>query len=220
MLKKINRTLLAVASLIVLMFLSGCSKIEVDSSWTGQRMKMNGDDSLWSASARYIKDANVLVGVRNDDKYVYVFMSLPDSRNMERQIFGRGMTVWFDPGGGSVKVIGVDFPIGMRSMRREFMREREGGEVNGNGRRFRSRFEKETKEFKILEPGKNVHVRTSSAETKEIEVNFSRDHGNLVYKLKISVFVFYYTRLNLITTNTGRIIWIIYKIIKFVCLPI
>ena len=82
----------------------GCSTLQLN-SYYDNRVVIDGLDTEWSNKTRYIEDENILLGIMNDDSFIYVFFASNDDR-MKRQIFMRGLTVWFDPGGGSDEVFG------------------------------------------------------------------------------------------------------------------
>jgi hypothetical protein len=102
--------------------LAGCGGLELTSSWRSQDISIDGAPADWDGvPSTYVETPNIALRVLNDDSYLHIFMSSPNT-DLLAQIVGRGITVWFDPGGGKDRVFGIRIPgnihdqTSMRSM--------------------------------------------------------------------------------------------------------
>ncbi len=167
--------------------LSGCtSMLLVKSEWNANQIKVNGNDSDWGDTMFYIPDANLTAGVRNDGKYMYIILKSTD-RRQAFQILGLGMTVWFDPTGGSGKTFGIHFPIG---------RIAHGGENPRRGQRGMQMFTDTSEidqgfamrmpnEVELLGVGRSGSDRMSIADLKGIELQLHTDRNGLIYEMRV-----------------------------------
>lgn len=57
-----------------------------------------------------IKDAQIAVGLFNDQENFYVCISSWND-DVNLQALNLGLTVWFDPGGGEEKKFGIEYPL-------------------------------------------------------------------------------------------------------------
>jgi hypothetical protein len=163
--------------------MGGCNETELKSSWRDRAIVINGSDSEWQGMTYWMQKSNVVYGICNDEQYLYMCLVLP-GRQAEREIMGRGFTVWCDANGGNDKLFGIHFPLGYQEAERE---KREPGvdDPDEQGKRDQM-FQQMTSEMEILGPGKEDRVRMSSPGAKGIKVQFGHSsNGNLVYELKI-----------------------------------
>lgn len=90
----------------------GCSSaVQLVSSWKQTDITIDGKQNDWQGDLYSLKKAMVTIGIRNDDKNLYLCF-ISNEKNVQRQIMGSGFTVWFDPTGGTDETYGIQFPVG------------------------------------------------------------------------------------------------------------
>ena len=166
------------------LFLSGCtSALLVKSAWNDNQIVIDGKDNDWGDTMFYIPDAQLTAGIRNDSSNMYIILKSTD-RRQAFQIMGLGMTVWFDPSGGTSEKFGIHFPLGHQG--------REGAQRNENDNsqdetqnQDRDLVNMMPNEFEILGANENGPVRLSIADAKGIELQMERGTNGLIYELKV-----------------------------------
>jgi len=94
--------------------LTGCSSaIKLTADWKKTDIVIDGRQSDWDGSLYFLKKANVMVGVRNDSENLYICF-ITNDQAAQREIMRNGLTVWFDPSGGSSERYGIKFPLSAR----------------------------------------------------------------------------------------------------------
>ena len=151
------------ALFFIAIFLGGCSSEKFISKRANSKIQIDGKDNDWQNKTKYFKDQNVLIGVQNNNKNLYLLMETNDRQRI-RQIMGRGFIIWFDNSGGSSKKFGVKFPIGRRESRNMGMRELE-----------------------IYNPHTESWDLVSFNEAKGIKIALNRNRDKLIYEMKISL---------------------------------
>jgi hypothetical protein len=171
---------------IFIVVVGGCGSIEFKSQWRSQPISIDGDNNDWQDKTWIIKDLpNVVVGFMNDDKDLYLSLTISD-RSLQRQIAFRGLTVWFDRTGGEEKKFGICYPLGMGMMDFPIDRRRspEGSE------RMRDSIpnftEQLSNEIEIYGPMEGEHQRMQVRESG-IEVALRLTNGLLIYEMKIPI---------------------------------
>ncbi|MBI1803415.1 MAG: hypothetical protein HY033_06575 [Ignavibacteriae bacterium] len=153
----------------------GCSSsLQLTSRWH------TNDTESWQDSAKYIKDQNLAVDIGNDDEYVYLSFVAGDRRTL-RQIFFRGLTVWFDHAGGNEKRFGIRYPTGTDIVSMGERPRRSEGTPDTS-------FifpEQLPQNLEILGPGENEHHLLTFSETKGVTVTIDNQGGSLMYRLKV-----------------------------------
>jgi hypothetical protein len=120
--------------IILILFLSGviltgCSGAkEAVSDWNNNQVTIDGNAIEWGKSLQYLKDDNVAIGFKNDNKFLYVCLTTSD-RSRIMPILGGGLIVWFKPVDGG-KTFGVKYPMPVD--RGEFQRPGQGEFEQGN----------------------------------------------------------------------------------------
>ena len=163
--------------------LVGCKDPKLKSTWRDREICVDGSSSEWQGCDQYYdEDSRTLVGVLNDENYLYLLLSTHD-RERKRQIVGSGLTVWFDPKGGTAKGFGVRFPVGIPRHRRSM-----GPFPGDDGSDFSKRnFDDPKMELQLLGP-EQYEQKTMLLENVEkygIEIKVGEVEGNLIYKLKV-----------------------------------
>ena len=106
-------TLCAGATAGIALLMSGCGRPELVSQWRGGRVVViDGDDGEWQNARHLLENENLVYGIFNDTKYLYLYFNLSD-RTRQMQIARSGLTVWLDGGGGKGKAFGVRYPLAM-----------------------------------------------------------------------------------------------------------
>lgn len=95
--------------------LAGCKNLELNSHWRDREVTVDGINSEWENSTIYIEDEKILVGVMNDQDFLYISL-ITGSPALRRQMMGQGFIIWFDPEGGKKKVFGIQYPLGLQEM--------------------------------------------------------------------------------------------------------
>ena len=104
-------SLLLLVSTMMLIILNGCSSgLKLTSDWQQGEMNIDGSDSQWQRGLYYDKESDIVYGVRNDDKYIYVFLKT-QNRSTQMQIMRQGLTVWFDREDGKNQTFGIKYPM-------------------------------------------------------------------------------------------------------------
>jgi hypothetical protein len=196
--RKVTQYLFAAAWIFMLatIFL-GCGGQQLASTWRDREITIDGLDDEWEGTMAYLSDANIAVGLLNDDEYLYVCLATVDSR-VVRQVVGSGLTIWFDAKGGKKRSLGINFPLGMDLSReggdranRPMPGSGEGGPMPGFGEggpdpeKLREMLSGSAGEMAILGPGKTDRRLMPVASSQEVRVKLGYSGGKLVYELRI-----------------------------------
>ncbi len=171
--------ILAIGSLSINFY--GCGNMELASKWRSHNVVIDGSSKEWENNTVYLKDYNSSVGIMNDSNYIYIFFSSND-RDIQREMLVRGLIVWFDSTGGSDKIFGIKFPLGMEGNPELFQRRPQD---ENNGKRFNQEYAKTLNELEILGPMKNARFQVSTKNKYDIEASLGENEGNLTYELKV-----------------------------------
>ncbi len=184
--RSLNRIIFLIA--ISTLTLSGCtSMLLVKSAWDSSRIKVDGNDKDWGDTMFYIPDAKMTVGLQNDSKYLYMILKTTD-RQQSFQIMGLGMTVWFDPSGGSHETFGIHFPIGRKGGAERFARQFDND--NGNNENMSTGMgegfaDSNPNEIELLGVNKNGPVRMTIADLRGIQIQLTHSRDGLIYELRV-----------------------------------
>jgi hypothetical protein len=162
----------------------GCTTYEIDSIWRSEEITIDGNSSDWMGKLIYIEDANVSVGIQNDEDNLYLCL-VAENQFIRAQMMSQGMTLWIDPAGGKEKVLGIRYPIGNQSMRmkRQPMSPEEDREARRE--RLQKAMTEATAELEIIGPGESNIKRLAIDKANGIEVAFQPSSGVTVYELKV-----------------------------------
>ena len=89
--------------------LAACKEVELTSGWAAGEIEIDGVDDEWTGSTTYFEKHDVTVGLLNDEEFLYV--SLVTSGPVGRLVMATGLTVWFDPDGGTDEWYGIRYPV-------------------------------------------------------------------------------------------------------------
>lgn len=159
------------------------SSILVKSSWNDNQIVVDGKDNDWGDTMFYIRDAQLTAGIRNDSSNIYVILKATN-RQQAFQIMGLGLTVWFDPSGGTSEKFGIHFPLG-REGGGESVRRNASGDQNDNQNQNLGLTDMMPNELEILGADENGPVRLTIADAKGIELQINRSPDGLIYEMKV-----------------------------------
>lgn len=173
------------AAFASLMF-NGCtSMLLVKSSWNDNQIVIDGKDSDWGDTMFYIPDAQMTAGVRNDSNFMYIIVKT-SNRQQSFQMLGLGLTVWFDPSGGTGQKLGIHFPLGRTDGANYTRQEPSNAENPDSSEIQNSGFTDMTQnEFEILGVNENGPMRLTIADAKGIELQLSNSQNGLIYEMKV-----------------------------------
>jgi hypothetical protein len=114
------------AVLLLLLGMPGCGGPELASRWAGPGLTVDGKLDDWGSTLTYFDEQRVTLGIRNDDRYLYLCVNSTDTSLLMRALV-QGLEVWVDPKGGQARTFGIRYPLGVREM--DF-------DIGHEGRRF------------------------------------------------------------------------------------
>jgi hypothetical protein len=172
----------AALALLLLGILTGCSSFktfQIESRPPDEPVLIDGQAGDWAGRLFVIEGQNVAIGFMNDRECLYICLRIDDP-GMKRQLLRSGMTVWFDPAGGKKKVLGIKYPVGLRSGEEGMWRVENPedveapGEVGGN-----------LTDVEIYRQGISEPEVMDVAEAEGFELKTSASGRNFVYELKV-----------------------------------
>ena len=133
----------------------------------------------------FIEDKDVSIGLLNDDEFLYVSLSSNDSLRM--QVMRTGLTVWFDPEGGTDEWYGINFPTGVQGRMQAMQgRRRRGGDGDRDPQSRRPTVDDDPMMYiALVGPGELGRRRIPIERVTGIEVKIGNDFGRFVYELKV-----------------------------------
>ncbi len=166
--------------------LTGCGDQNINSKWRTQNLTIDGNDSDWGNSLTFYDKLNALVGVENDNKFLYLCFVTTDQQ-LQNKILRMGLTVWFDKTGNNEKKFGIKFPIGFSGMNSQnFTGERynpDQGE-RPNPQEINDRILKNQTDMEFV-GANNEEVRLPIVQLKGVELKIGIKDSRLVYEMKI-----------------------------------
>jgi len=171
---------LYLAFILATTHLAGCKNLELNSQWRDRDVVVDGVNSEWQNSTTYLEDEKVLIGVMNDENFLYISL-ITDNPDLRRQMMGQGFIVWFDPSGGKKKVFGIQYPLGLQEMGVPMM-DFVGPDVDNEMRQ--EIIEQSLMELKILRSDEDDWDRMIVTDAIGIEVKVN-DTGPFVYELRV-----------------------------------
>jgi hypothetical protein len=152
---------------------------------------VDGDESDWKGSLQPFGDAPFAVQAVNDGQYLYVRLNA-SSPDVRREVMRFGLTVWFDPKGGSKKTFGVRYPV----IEEPIDRYQGPGGGRWGGQRERPQTPPEGIDqsdttsdthdrVDILGPGKKDARSLTRDHLEGVAVALKTEQGSLVYELQV-----------------------------------
>ena len=178
--------MLSLAALsVVLMAMAGCKTEELASTWSDREVRIDGVNDEWQGATTFIEDKDVSIGLLNDDEFLYVSLSSNDSLRM--QVMRTGLTVWFDPEGGTDEWYGINFPTGAQGRMQAMQgRGRRGGDGDRDPQSRRPTVDDDPMMYiALVGPGELGRRRIPIERVTGIEVKIGNDFGRFVYELKV-----------------------------------
>ena len=158
--------------------LNGCTGgLKLTSDWQQREMVIDGSDAQWQRGLYYDKETDMVYGVRNDEKYLYVFIKTVN-RSTQMQIGKQGLTVWFDREDGKNQTFGIHYPMSRQESRTGFA-------PDTNEETLHSFLDQEYPELEIIGSKKQERQRFSALEAPGIRVKLGRTRETLMYELRV-----------------------------------
>lgn len=111
-----KKTLYAVIALLTALYIYGCgSTKEVTSHWSGDKIKVDGNQEDWQNKLNYNSDEGIAYGFSNDGSNLYVCFTT-GNRSRIFQMIRAGFIIWFEPVNNGGKMIGIEYPVGMNEI--------------------------------------------------------------------------------------------------------
>jgi hypothetical protein len=97
-------------------FIAGCSRPKLFSSWRYHEITIDGRYMDWDEAASYYNQGlKVVLNLVNDADYMYICL-ISRNRTIESRMMESSFIIWFDSDGGKNKLFGVCFPTGLKSI--------------------------------------------------------------------------------------------------------
>ena len=153
------------------------AKTVVDSTWPAGPVAIDASAAEWQGSMTFFPGLEMHLGVRNDDRYLYLCLSSPERRTAQ-QAMVRGLVFQLSVKG--VDPLRIQFPIGMF----------EDGQPNpmtfGQDReRMREMLLEKLDSFLLLETGSRKRQRLAVENGLGIEMRTGDEDGRFVFELKL-----------------------------------
>ncbi len=165
--------------LVVALSAAGCNDLELKSSWRDRDITIDGDARDWRGLTTYVEKGNIAVGVANDGEDLYLCLHTP-TREVAGQILMRGLTVWFDPGGG--RKLGFRCPIGAEGMPRPAGEKMEREDMED---RILDMVGAAAGEVEVLGADDKVYGRFATADVQGLQIALGYTDGRIVYEIKL-----------------------------------
>lgn len=176
--------LLCLTVLLAVMSQAIFARPEVKCVWKEHAIVVDGLNEEWIGSLTIIDKKDLALSVLRDEEFLYLGVLFSKS-TQQMQILMQGMTVWFDPEGGTKKRLGVQFPSGS-------MEPRDFQDPENRGRIDAEQIDQIAREvlgksdyFLVLVPEKDQQMQIGFSGSENIEVRAARQGHTLFYELKI-----------------------------------
>jgi len=169
---------------IVLLLTAGCGDEEFNSSWQQSEITIDGNQSDWEGKLHYLSDQKSVIGIANDNEYLYLCLATNDTAKMF-QFFSTGFTVWLESKNSDEK-IGIQYPMRSGDMRRMMpMRNRQNEGERPDMKVRLNEFKAQQSEIGIV--NKDNFPLTVYPLTNELGLNVDLgvQMGLLVYEMKV-----------------------------------
>jgi len=194
---KMKKITVILKSFIVCAFISasiaGCNTIKLNSKLSKGDVVIDGTDKEWEGVRSYMKDQNIVVGIQNDEKYLYLLLS-PTTDEISRQVMARGLTIWFDSKCGKHEKFGVHYPLGLQKQDLAYLNlDRQTSKFRGKpdenvdmNKLFEVFSESESlNEIEITGPEEYDYYKGNVNDVKGIEAKITKSNNSIVYELKV-----------------------------------
>jgi hypothetical protein len=178
--RKISLSILSLAIILI----AGCGDKEINSNWRQSEINIDGNQSDWEGKLHYLSDERAVIGIANDNEYLFLCIATNDTANMF-QFFSTGFTVWLESKNVNEK-IGIQYPIRSADMRK-MVQSRSRGNAGE-----RPDFKVRLNEFKSLQTEIQIINRDNFPLTVYplnnelgLQVDIGSQMGLLVYEMKV-----------------------------------
>lgn len=153
------------------------AKTVLDSTWRVGTVAIDASAEDWQGSMTFVPGADLHVGVRNDERYLYLCLSSPNRRTTQQAMM-RGLIVRFSVKGADP--MRIQFPIGL-------FEDGQPPPLGGsqNRERMREMLREKLDSFLILEGGAHERQRLSVENSLGIEMRTGDKDGWFVYEMKV-----------------------------------
>ncbi len=192
-----SRSLSICLALGMLTTVAAADKPHFDSKIRDSAITIDGRYDDWYGNLDPFGNVAVAVQFLNDGDFLYMRLTATDA-GARMQILRQGLTVWFDPAGGTKKRFGVRFPVVERGSGGEDGRgggyggyggRRRGGgggdRPEGQGESERPDDPSPSDRVDLLGPGKNDARALTRDHLQGIDVAIHSEQGALQYELKV-----------------------------------
>jgi hypothetical protein len=156
-----------------------------DSKGPDKAITVDGNFDDWYGHLQPFGSDPVAIQFLNDGEFLYVRLTASDAA-ARMQIARLGMTVWFDPGGGTKKKFGVKYPVVEQGGQDSQGRGRGGFGGGGRGRRGGDdETGPSTERVDVLGPGKDDARSLTRGHLQGLDVAIHNEQGTLQYELKV-----------------------------------
>jgi len=186
----VRSVLVCVGLWLTFLSVAAAERPHFDSKGPDKAITVDGNFDDWYGHLQPFGADPVAVQFLNDGEFLYVRLTAYDAA-ARMQIARLGMTVWFDPAGGTKKKFGVRYPVveqgGLDSQGRG--RGGFGGFGGGGGRRGDGPPPEETgaptERVDIIGPGKDDARSLTRDHLRGLDVAIHNEQGTLQYELKV-----------------------------------
>jgi hypothetical protein len=175
--------------------LAAAEKPHFESKGLDGAITVDGKFDDWYGNLQPFGSDPVAIQFLNDGQFLYVRVTASDSAT-RTQIMRMGLTVWFDPGGGTKKKFGIRYPVVEHGQGPDA--EGRGGQGGGSGgggyggsrgRRGEGPPSEEsdspTDRVDIIGPGKDDARSLTRDHLSGVDVAIRTEQGTLQYELKV-----------------------------------
>jgi hypothetical protein len=172
-------------------------KPRFESSPRLEPVTIDGKFDDWPGNLEPFADKPVSLQFQNDGEYLYLRFAASDN-GTRMQILRGGLTVWFDPGGGTKKHFGVRYPVVDKAQYPDsgqggsrggggggYGGHRGGGQPQGETPESEPAEPSRTERVDILGPGKDDAREMTRDHLPGIDVALRTEQGILQYELKV-----------------------------------
>lgn len=97
-------------SILIVLLITGCQMDQISSSWIEHPPNIDGELHDWPDTSEFlIDDGRMALAIANDRQTLYLG-GVITGKTLQRAVRMRGLTIWFDPGGGRSKRIELRIP--------------------------------------------------------------------------------------------------------------
>lgn len=175
--------------LLAVLSLNGCSMAKIESLRKTRNIVIDGNDKDWVDAKYYVEDKNMVIGVMNDDEFLYVCF-YPTTQEQTQMILTRGCTLWLNNDAKRKKDYGINFPLGIQFGKPQRPKENFNELSAGKNDSFDPKMTKNLlnkipRELKIIGLEKNKINHFQFSELKNMELAIDCYKSLFAYEMKI-----------------------------------